>query len=200
MPTAWIANARYRAKPILRILGWSYLAHGGARAVNLGKWRSERGDPLEKPRPSPSFKGCFLMRIAPNAFLLWLSCLISAQALAQAPPSISLIDFLVDGRNYLGKRITITGCQFTFAAADSITCVAYKITDQFNSQGEVMVDSQSLERGSLRRALHNCFDFNTRPECAGDITGMVVDIFTDLGVNNYPILGIKNATIKWSMP
>lgn len=41
---------------------------------------------------------------------------------------IELIDFLVDGRSYIGKRVTITGCQFSFAGADSITCVAFKLT------------------------------------------------------------------------
>jgi hypothetical protein len=115
---------------------------------------------------------------------------------------IEMIDFLVDGRIYIGKRVTITGCQFSLAAADSIACVAFKIAEDTkipNAIGQVLIASQSLGKESLRRALRNCSDFNTLRECSGDVTGTVFDLFADLHVNS-PTLAINCATIKWAIP
>jgi signal peptidase I len=86
---------------------------------------------------------------------------------------IEMIDFLVDGRSYIEKRITITGCQFSFASAETIACVAFKIAEDTkipNAIGQVLIASQSLEKESLRRALRKCSDFNNRRECSGDVT------------------------------
>ncbi len=157
--------------------------------------------PLATPQPHGG-KGIF-MRIAPSALLFLLSGLNLTQALAQAPLSIELIDFLVDGRSYIGKRATIIGCQFSFAAADGVACIAFKIekdTNFPNALGQVLIAGPSLEKESLRRALRNCSDYNTRQECSGDVTGTVFDVFAELGVKDSPILGIKNATIKWVVP
>jgi hypothetical protein len=101
------------------------------------------------------------------------------------------------------ERATIIGCQFSFAAADGVACIAFKIekdTNFPNALGQVLIAGPSLEKESLRRALRNCSDYNTRQECSGDVTGTVFDVFAELGVKDSPILGIKNATIKWAVP
>jgi signal peptidase I len=116
---------------------------------------------------------------------------------------IELIDFLVDGPSYIGKRVPITGCQFSFARADSIACVAFKIAKDTNYPdplGQVLIAGPSLERESLRRALRNCSDYNTRQECSGDVTGTVFDVFAELGAKDSTVLGIKCAAIKWVVP
>lgn len=126
---------------------------------------------------------------------------VSTDAGGRGEP-IEMIDFLVDGRNYIGKRITITGCKFSIVSAKTIACVAFKIAEDTkipNAIGQVLIASQSLEKESLRRALRNCSDFNTRRECSGDVTGTVFDLFADLGVNS-STLAINCATIKWAIP
>jgi len=61
---------------------------------------------------------------------------------------------------------------------------------------QVLIAGPSLEKESLRRALRNCSDYNTRRECSGDVIGTVFDVFAELGVKDSPVFGIKCATIN----
>jgi hypothetical protein len=128
----------------------------------------------------------------------------------QAPLSSSINDFLVDGRSDIGKRVTVTGCQFMFASADSITCAAVKIGNNGSPSflGQILIEGSSLERENLRRALNNCTDFPPRigKECSGDVTGTVYDVFSEIYAKwglkyDGPLtLGLKNSAIEWAVP
>ena len=135
------------------------------------------------------------LAVAAGVVLLTLGAPLLAQ---QPPPVMDAGDFLVDGRSFLGKRVTITGCQFAWSGNDAITCIAVQ---GGNLSGGVLINGPTLERESLRRALRQCpGDPNTKgtqSECTGYVTGLVYDVFAELGVPNHPALGIKNATISW---
>jgi hypothetical protein len=98
----------------------------------------------------------------------------------------------------LGKVITVKGCQFAWSGNDTVACV---VVQGGHLSGSVLINGPTLERESLRQALRQCpGDPDTKgiqPECTGDVTGLVYDVFAELGMPNNPTLGIKNATISW---
>lgn len=110
-------------------------------------------------------------RRAPSA--ISTACLLAA-ALVMAGPedaaaeikTVDIIDFLVDGGDLVGKTVTITGCKFAAATASSVLCSA-------GTQGNAFIDSKTLDREDLRRALRNCGGFIAPPQCIGSVTGQV---------------------------
>jgi hypothetical protein len=50
-----------------------------------------------------------------------------------------VIDFLVDGPDLIGKKVTVTGCSFTSANSISVNCRAPNYT------GNIYIDSKSME-------------------------------------------------------
>ena len=100
--------------------------------------------------------------------------------------TLDSIDFLVDGPDLIGKTVTITDCKFAGASAHSgIMCSAPK------GVGSFWIDSGTLERESLRRALRTCADYNKGAECSGSVTGLVSS-----GSGGRPEL--RDATIQWA--
>ena len=67
--------------------------------------------------------------------------------------SLDVIDFIVDGPDLIGKKVTVTGCSFGSANSTSVKCGAP------NHVGTIFIDSPSLDRESLRRALKTCADY-----------------------------------------
>lgn len=136
------------------------------------------------------------------ALLAILGIALSVPVLgAEGSSSIYIIDFLVDGRSYMGKEITIRGCHFGNASAFGIDCLAFKENGSDRSAdwlGTVIIDGPTLDRESLRRALRTCTDFGRRPQCTGDITGTVYDPYAELGVRGNAVIGVKNASITWT--
>jgi hypothetical protein len=92
---------------------------------------------------------------------------VPTPTVASAPPSppISFVDFIVDGRGYVGKRITISQCSVRDAADTWARCSS--------AAGNIHIESSSMERESRRYALQYCADYHVKPECMGDITGIV---------------------------
>ncbi len=80
--------------------------------------------------------------------------------------TVDVIDFLVDGADLVGQTVTITGCKFTAASDTSMLCSA-------GTQGNAFIDSKTLAREDLRRALRNCGGFMPTPQCTGSVTGQV---------------------------
>lgn len=80
--------------------------------------------------------------------------------------TLDVIDFLVDGQDFVGQRVTITGCKFSAASASSMLCSA-------GMAGNTIIDTKSLAREDLRRALRQCSGFTVPDECAGSVTGTI---------------------------
>lgn len=102
-----------------------------------------------------------------------LAGLIAAALVIAAPreaaaesKTVDIIDFLVDGADLVGKTVTITGCKFTAATDTSVLCSA-------GTQGNAFIDSKTLDREDLRRALRSCGGFIAPPPCIGSVTGQV---------------------------
>jgi len=98
--------------------------------------------------------------------------------------SLDSIDFLVDGRDLIGKRVTVTDCKFRSASSTFVVCGAP------NGTGSIYIDSDSLERESLRRALRTCAGYEESPQCRGSVTGIVSL------QSGGPYL--RDATIEWA--
>jgi hypothetical protein len=99
------------------------------------------------------------------ATLLAASLIIST---AWSQTSLDIIDFLVDGQDHIGKTVTITNCRFGMATDSVVLCSA-------GSPGNVSIDSKSLQREDLRKALRECsgFTLTTPSACTGSVTGIV---------------------------
>jgi predicted peptidase len=112
---------------------------------------------------------------------------LSDVASAQNKPvdrSLDAIDFLVDAPDLIGKRVTVTGCSFGSASSTSVVCRAP------NNTGSIFIESGSMDRESLRRALKTCAGYEQHAHCRGSVTGIVSSgIFS-------PRLG--DATIDWA--
>jgi len=115
------------------------------------------------------------------------------------PGTVDIIDFLVDQRDYIGKVVTVRGCHFGFADVQTVGCLGIKDGSVI---GTILLDSQTVERSSLRRMIQNCLKLKLDPDppCMGDVTGTVYDMMAQLRVPNYPVLGMKNVTVTWAVP
>jgi len=105
--------------------------------------------------------------------------LLTAGARAQ---TLDVVDFLANGRDLVGKTVTVTGCNFTAASRLGVLCSTRVAS--FN------IDFQSLDRGDLRRALRRCSGIIALPGCAGNVTGLVSPSSTTVV--------LKNAKIEWT--
>jgi hypothetical protein len=97
------------------------------------------------------------------------------------------IDFLVDAKDLMGKRVTVTDCSFTNANSTSVTCADPNYTAFFE------IESDTLAGESLRRALTTCADFKFKDiQCHGSVTGIVSP-----GSTTDPRPRLKDGTIEW---
>ena len=82
--------------------------------------------------------------------------------------TVDVIDFLVDRDDMIGQIVTITGCRFGAATDSQVLCSA-------GTQGSISIESKTLNREDLRRALRQCSEFSTLAptSCAGSVTGTV---------------------------
>lgn len=92
--------------------------------------------------------------------------ILSPDVVSAQIKTVDIIDFLVDSADLVGQTVTITGCKFTAASDTSMLCSA-------GTQGSAFIDSKTLAREDLRRALRNCGGFMPSPQCTGSVTGQV---------------------------
>lgn len=79
---------------------------------------------------------------------------------------LSGIDFLVDGRTYDGKEVTVRDCTIISALSLSVICA---VQNKGNIVGNVMLDGATMDRSSLRRALTECAERKPVPGCRVDL-------------------------------
>lgn len=96
--------------------------------------------------------------------------------------AMDAIDFLVDWKGYIANSVELRGCQITHADASNVLCST-------GSTGIIFLESDSLNRESLRYALYHCATFETGRDCLATVSGTVDDD------DKYPTL--INATIHW---
>lgn len=106
---------------------------------------------------------------AAAALLAALSMTTPQVVRAQEAKTIDVIDFLVDRDELIGKVVTITGCAIGSASDSVVLCSAGA------GRGNVMIDSKTLAKEDLRKALKQCAGFSamTPEHCAGSVTGTV---------------------------
>lgn len=115
--------------------------------------------------------GLFGKAPAPALAVFALAVVVAAggadRAIAQSR-TIDVIDFLVDRDDLIGQVVTITGCRFGAATDSQVLCSA-------GAQGSVSIESKTLHREDLRRALRQCSEFSALASaaCAGSVTGTV---------------------------
>ncbi|MDP3408236.1 hypothetical protein [Bosea sp. (in: a-proteobacteria)] len=115
--------------------------------------------------------GVFGKGAAPAAAVVALAVALGAgsaeRAVAQSR-TVDVIDFLVDRDDMVGQSVTITGCRFGAATDSQVLCSA-------GAQGSVSIESKTLNREDLRRALRQCSDFTAFASvaCGGSVTGTV---------------------------
>jgi len=63
-----------------------------------------------------------------------------------------MTNFVVDARDLIGKRITISSCEIKYSSVMAVACTA--------EQGQVMLDPQSMSHDALLRALQRCSSAN----------------------------------------
>jgi hypothetical protein len=82
--------------------------------------------------------------------------------------TVDVIDFLVDRDDLIGQVVTVTGCRFGAATDSQVLCSA-------GAQGSVSIESKTLDREDLRKALRQCSEFTALApaSCAGSVTGTV---------------------------
>lgn len=107
---------------------------------------------------------------------------LSLPALAET--KMDAVDFLVDRSDLVGKEVTVTGCQIVGANIDNVPCKT--------GSSIFYIDSPSLDRESLRRALRVCAGFDDLKECEAAVSGLVGK------VNNR--IGLTKARIIWKDP
>jgi hypothetical protein len=105
-------------------------------------------------------------------------CTISATALAQDAKSMSIQDFAVDWKDYVGKKVTVLGGQLRHADQE-ITW--------YSVQGvSVIISSPWADKEDFRFVLKNCTDADPlEPSCYADVSGVVGK---ELWNGNYPVL------------
>jgi hypothetical protein len=101
----------------------------------------------------------------PAASILALAGAALAEDKLGQKKSIDVIDFLVDWKSFKGQRVTVSGCQIRGATNYSVVCSA-------GSPGYFFMDSETLDREGLRRALKTCTGW-TQDNCRADVTGEV---------------------------
>ncbi len=126
-----------------------------------------------------------IMRLAIVVFLL------GAMAVAAAEP-MDAVDFLVDYKSMEGREVAVGPCRVTMANAGSFVLCAVSNRDDIRV-GTIFLDSPSMDRASLRRAL-DCGGFRPKSSCdVSSVSGIVSLEFAD--VMNHPTL--MRATINW---
>lgn len=105
--------------------------------------------------------------------------LLASGARAQ---TLDVVDFLANGRDLVGKTVTVTGCNFTAASTLGVLCST--------RVASFTIDFRSLDRGDLHRALRQCSGIIAQPGCAGNVTGVVSPSSTTVV--------LKNAKIEWA--
>ena len=115
----------------------------------------------------------------------------SPQLAAPAPKTMDVIDFLVDWRSLNGQTVTVTGCSLRGADTLFVYCSAGSQGHLGGVNGRFSIDSDTLAREDLRRALRKCAGLEEADECRADVTGNVTE----------DVLGgpeIKDAAMKWA--
>ena len=107
------------------------------------------------------------MRLGLLAIVSAIAALSEVASAQNVDKTLDVIDFLVDGPDLIGKKVTVTGCSFRNADSRSVNCRAPNYT------GNIYIDSKSMERESLRRALKTCAGYEQHAHCPGSVTGIV---------------------------
>jgi len=121
---------------------------------------------LPVPPPKPSDGPAPASDVAPSTKSADRVSPPSGGASGPAVKTMDAIDFLVDGKEMVGKWVTVTGCSIQ-VAANLVTCQV--------PVGFFWVDKDSLSKEDLRQSMRQCSP--TSP-CPADITG-VVDTWAD---------------------
>lgn len=98
------------------------------------------------------------------------------------------LDYLVDAKAYGGREVTVRDCTIIGAMASIVMC---NVQSRGKSVGNVLLDGDTMDRTSLRRALSRCPDMEPAPRCR------VALILGKVRINGAGEARLENATIQW---
>ena len=105
-------------------------------------------------------------------------------AVAQNATPIDMVDFVVDQKDLVGKRVRLTGCTITGASAVVVLCTS--------EVASIPLEVDTIAREDLRRALRACSGFDRRQACRAEVEGTVVQ---------KPVgLQLGQSIIHWASP
>ena len=113
-----------------------------------------------------------------------LATIIWASAEARAADKISVIDFLLDWKQYKNQRVTVTDCALLGLGETLVYCYPHGTLTS-----AVMIQGDTLPRDDRKVLLSGC-TIIPQPNCVGDVTGTVSsEIFGPT---------LKNPSIDWT--
>jgi hypothetical protein len=119
-----------------------------------------------------------------------VSFLLVSTAIAHAK-DMSAFDLLIDGKSLDGQQVTVKDCTVIGAMASIVMC---NVQTRGNSVGNLIIDGDTMERPSLRRALSQCSDMRPMAACkVASLTGKV-------RINRSGDLRLDNASVSWARP
>jgi hypothetical protein len=121
-----------------------------------------------------------------DATIEWAPEVATPQNKPVVKTTLDATDYIVDAPDLIGKRVTVTGCSFESADSYFVVCRTRNIA----GRNSIFINSDSLERESLRRALKTCTASTPNAQCRGSVTGIVSPALRT------PTL--KDATIEWA--
>lgn len=110
-----------------------------------------------------------------------------SNAAAQEAAKIDPVDFVVDGRDMLQKRITLAGCHLVGANQYWVSC-----RSPSNPTITIPIDAKTLEMEDFRRALKECAAYDATERCQGEVSGVVAS-----GISG--TVGLRNGRIAWTV-
>jgi len=107
---------------------------------------------------------------------------------ARADTVIDAVDFLVDGKEMVGRHVTVTGCELSNAGDTVVFC---HVRSGGHGAGDIVLDSSTMRREDLRRALRNCTEVLPKGDCpVREVSGRV-------GRTRGGLVVINNAKVGW---
>lgn len=97
---------------------------------------------------------------------VFVAGIVCVPSWADEPQKMDILDFMVDGKDLVGKTVIVTGCKFKGADTMSVLCSA-------GMQGNISIESNTLDKEDFRRALKTCAGLASSETCAGSVTGTV---------------------------
>lgn len=98
------------------------------------------------------------------------ACLFAAATSASAQERVTAFDIAVDFRNFTDRIIIVTGCTVNGAQLEWAFC---EVASRTGRIGQLLIDTGTMERETLRFILNECAGYDPRPACRLDLQARI---------------------------